>query len=267
MIYSMYQAILSCREHKVRLFVNENDSLIPRVRNVHMSLFLNEFKECDYFVSIDSDIEIVNCFATNNIFTKLIAHNKDFVGGLYALKNANAPKPICSSVPLDPKYDRMDIPFNSGLIEMRWLSSGCFCIKREAAQKLVDKHPELTYVGDDNVTGKTIHGIYNPEIFEIEDKTTGKTFKKLLSEDWSMCERWRRDGGQIFADTGIVLRHIGKIPFSLWKVEIVARKMGDVTPQNLSPSDLKIQKLKIEDKPDIPDAGWDLLQNLKERQG
>ena len=48
MIHSVYQAILSCREHRVRIFVNENDSLISRVRNVHMSLFYHEYKRILY---------------------------------------------------------------------------------------------------------------------------------------------------------------------------------------------------------------------------
>ena len=70
MLYSTYQAMLSCAEHQVRIYFNENDSLISRVRNVHMSVFLNEYPECDYFCSIDSDLEIVNAYQTNNIFTK-----------------------------------------------------------------------------------------------------------------------------------------------------------------------------------------------------
>ena len=61
-LYSVYQASLSCKEHKVRLYFNENDSLISRIRNVHLSVFLNEFPDCDYFVSIDSDIEIMNVY-------------------------------------------------------------------------------------------------------------------------------------------------------------------------------------------------------------
>jgi len=281
MVYSMYQAILSCKEHKVRLFVNENDSLIPRVRNVHLSLFLQDYKECDYFVSIDSDLEIVNCYATNNIFSKLVANNKDFVGGLYALKNANAEKPISSSVPLDPKNDRINVPFNSGLMEMRWLSSGCWCLKRDSVEKFVDKHPELNYVGDDNVTGRPINGVYNPEIFEVTDRISGQTFRKYLSEDWSFCERWRNDGGSIYADTSIVLNHIGKIPYSLWNVEVVAHKV-DNSAKALQASDLKIQDLKPQQpqqiqqpqpqpKPakkfDLPDAGFDLIREIQERQG
>lgn len=260
MQHSMYQAILSCKEHKVRLFTNLGDSLISRVRNVHISLFLNEFKECDYFMSIDSDLEIVNCYNTNNIFTKLIAHNKDFVGGLYALKQPNG-IPSCSSIPLDPKFDRSAIPFDQGLIEMRWLSAGCWCLKRSAIEKMVAAYPELTYVGDDNVSGKAIHGLYIPEIFEIEDPVTKRKFKKYLSEDWSFVERFRKIGGQIWADTSICLNHIGKYPYKLWNVEVIAKKVETPQIPKIDPSTLKIEKLgkRVEDLPPLPTPGWDLI--------
>jgi hypothetical protein len=127
----------------------------------------------------------VNCFANNNIFNKLIAADKDFIGGLYALKQFDKP-PLCSSIPLDKDINRSNIPFNSGIIEMLWLSSGCWMIKRSVIEKMAAAYPELTYVGDDNVAGKQIHGLCNPAIFDLTVETTGQKFRKYLSEDWSM---------------------------------------------------------------------------------
>jgi hypothetical protein len=226
-IYSVYQSILSCRNHQVRIYVNENDSLISRVRNVHLSTFLHDYPDYDYFISIDSDIEIVNCFSSNNIFNKLIEADKDFVGGLYPLKQ-HEKAPMCSSIPLHNEINRANIPFNSGLIEMLWLSSGCWCVKRKVVEKMVEAYPELTYVGDDNMAGKTIHGLCIPAIFEVD--SNGNKFKKFLSEDWAFCERWRKIGGQIHADTSIVLRHLGRIPYTLWNVEVVQKKKEPVAP-------------------------------------
>jgi len=232
MMYSTYAAIMTCAgEHNIRMFVNENDSLISRVRNVHMSIFLAEATDCDYFMSIDSDLEIVNRFKTNNIFSKLVSHDLDFVGGLYALKREGPP--TCASVAVDRITN---IPFDSGLKEMLWLSSGCWCLKRSAVEKMVEAYPELTYVGDDNVAGKNIHGLYIPTIFELEDET-GKTFKKYLSEDWSFVERWRKIGGKVYADTSIALRHIGKKPYDLWNVGVETHPKPET---------------------DLPQPGWNL---------
>jgi hypothetical protein len=250
MLYSAYQAMLSCREHQVRIYFNENDSLISRVRNVHLSVFLNEYTDCDYFISIDSDLEILNAYSTNNIFTKLISHDKDFVGGLYALKQDNC-KPLCSSIPMSPEIKRDNIQFDSGLIEMRWLSSGCWCIKRSAIERMVKSYPELAYVGDDNVAGKPIYGLCIPAIFDIQNGD--QKFKKYLSEDWAFCERWRDIGGKIYADTSIALKHIGKTSYSLWNFEITKERVNNEPPTKKQESKEEYKTL-----PELPKAGFDL---------
>lgn len=257
-IYSIYQSILSCSGHEVRLYVNENDSLISRIRNVHMSIFYEEYKDYDYFMSIDSDIEIVNCFRGNNIFDKLIAADKEFVGGLYALKQFEKP-PMCSSIPISPEFNRSTIPFNKGLIEMLWLSSGCWCIKRSAMEKMVKAYPELDYVGDDNVAGKPIHGLCIPAIFEVNDGNT--KFKKYLSEDWAYTARWKAIGGKVFADTSIVLKHHGKIPFSLWNVQVVQKKKEDAQQAPQMPTVSTMPRFEQPKNPslrDLPPVGFDL---------
>ena len=47
---------------------------------------------------------------------------------------------------------------------------------------------------------------------------------------WSFCERWRNIDGSIFADTGIVLRHIGKYPYALWNVQVVKQTKDGPQP-------------------------------------
>jgi len=232
-IYSMYQAILSCaKTHQVRVYFNENDSLISRVRNVHMSAFLNDFKDCDYFMSIDSDIEIVNAYANNNIFIKLLSHNLDFVGGLYALKKPEARR--CSSISADGVLPE----FDSGLKEMKWLSSGCWCIKRSAAEKMVSAYPELMYDGDDNASGKKVCGLYIPYLYDVKPDDFGTKklvapYRKYLSEDWAFCQRWKEIGGKIYADTSIYLKHLGTKEYTLWDLEVkkvAAPLAGEILP-------------------------------------
>ena len=265
MIFSVYKAILSCPEHQVRIFANENDSLISRVRNVHLSLFLNEYKDCDYFISIDSDLEILNSFKQNNIFSKLIDQNKEFVGGLYPLKQYES-EPKCASIPIG--IPREKIPFDQGVIPMQWLSSGCWCLTRSAVQKMADAYPELDYVGDDNVSGQTIHGLCIPDIFEVGEE--GKKFKKYLSEDWAFCRRWKDIGGEIWADTSIILNHLGKIPYCLWNVKTEERKV-EKEPEQQPPLNMKSaeemqewvdgvkeMKEKINAPIDLPAPGYNL---------
>lgn len=236
-MYSMYNAILTCREHRVRLYFNENDSLISRVRNVHMSMFLHEFKECEYYMSLDSDMELMNVYPTNNIFSKLISHNVDFVGGLYAVKKPGVRR--SSSIAMDGK----PVDFDKGLREMRWMSSGCWCIKRSAVERIADAYPELTYNGDDNVVGKKIHALFMPMLYDFtaEDLPESELpCRKYLSEDWAWCNRWKQIGGKIYADTSIYLKHIGSFDYTLW--------------------DLKTEKVEV---PNPPPAGYDLKEKIK----
>lgn len=230
MMYSMYQAIYTCKEHQIRLFFNENDSLISRVRNAHISSFLNDYKDCDYFMSLDSDLEIVNCYPGNNIFTKLVSHNLDFVGGIYALKREGPPRSASIAEDLNANFK-----FDSGLREMKWLSSGCWCLKRSAVERMAESYPDLIYDGDDNMSGKKLHGLYIPFVKEIT-LPNGNIIKKYLSEDWAYCARWKDIGGQIFADTSIVLRHIGQYPFSMFNVSV---EPVPQTPPPLSQDDKK----------------------------
>ena len=234
-LHSVYQAISASRNHRVRLYFNENDSLISRVRNVHISTFLNDFTDCDYFMSIDSDLEILNAYPNNNIFDKLVGHDKDFVGGLYAVKKQGERR--SSSI----SSDGSEPIFDHGLQEMRWLSSGCWCVKRKAVERMVSKYPELDYDGDDNASGKKIHGLYIPMLYDFQPNDFASVklpFRKYLSEDWSFCERWKAIGGKIYADTSIVLKHIGKANYTLFDVEVVKKTVNirDIAKESSLPN-------------------------------
>ena len=219
MINSLYVSIFHS-QHQVQPYFNEQDSLISRARNVHLYKFLYEYTDCDYFVSIDSDLEILNCSPDDNIFDKLVSHDKDFVGGLYAHK-ANPIK--CASIP----HDGSPVVFDTGLMKMRWLSSGCWCIKRSAVEKLVKAYPELDYDGDGALADKKLHGVYIPYLYDVKkddfpNHDVKLPYKKYLSEDWAFCSRWDKIGGEIYADTSIALLHIGKTDFNLFNVSVEA---------------------------------------------
>jgi hypothetical protein len=207
MFFGIQRAIATSK-HQIVLYATEGDSLISRARNNHISIFLEKYKDCDYFFSIDCDIEVENNKENDNIFDKLIDHDKDFVGGLYALKRQSEKR--CASVRDDGSFAPPE--FNSGLIKMKWLSSGCWCIKRSVIEKMANSYPELQYDGEGEMYGKKIYGLYIPFIKEIENKKN-----KYLSEDWAFIERWRSLGGEVYADTSIVLNHIGKYSYNLWK--------------------------------------------------
>ena len=210
-VQSIYQAIANSK-HDIKLYSSDSDSLISRVRNIHLSKFMQENKDCDYFCSIDSDLYIHNSTSMDNVFDRLVEGGRDFTGGVYALKGKFNPA-MCSSVPkhIRPDYIKPD----SGEIEMEWLSSGCWMIRRTVVETMIKKYPELTYRGDGPHAGLEVYGLFIPSIFDVND-SAGFPCKKYLSEDWAFCSRWNNIGGKIYADTSIKMTHIGKTCYDLW---------------------------------------------------
>jgi len=118
------------------------------------------------------------------------------------------------------------------------------------------------------MSGKKVYGLYIPMLKQIV--TTNKTVTKYLSEDWSLCQRWRDLGGQIFADTSIVLNHIGEISYPMWNVETIVMKkdktlMVQEISQDASPEEVKeiISKtrprvVRVDNSKELPEPGFDL---------
>jgi hypothetical protein len=120
--------------------------------------------------------------------------------------------------------DLTEPQFDTGLIEMRWLSTGCWCLKRSVIEKMIKAYPELTFNGDDVMAHKIAYGLYLPMLYDLKEGDfpgVKPPRKKMLSEDWAFTNRWREIGGKVYADTSIVLNHWGKASFKLWNVEVV----------------------------------------------
>ena len=191
----------------VQLYYRMGESLIQRLRNLAFYDFLQS--GYDYFFSLDSDIEILNDPINDNILTKLISdaecHGIDWNGGLYSVK-----KPF-SFVSASCAKDTSQLKFNNGIIEMRWLSSGCWFIKRKVIEDMCNYYTNEMYDGDEQDKGKRICGITNPFIYHITREMSGldHDVDKLLSEDWACNQRWLDMGGKIHANTSIMLNHVG----------------------------------------------------------
>jgi len=208
-IISLYKACATTK-HQVEIWFHKGDSMVTRVRNNAISTFIYERKDYDYFMTIDSDLELQNIYKNNNIFDILVEDDKDFNGGLYSLKNEYNQ---CSSVSAD--YD--PITFDAGLVEMKYLSSGCHLIKREAILKIADRNKALKYVGDGMVfSGKEGIALYNPIIRKTKTEYNAEEQRRLLSEDWAFCHRAHEVGIKIYADTAVGLIHHGSKKYSLF---------------------------------------------------
>ena len=169
-----------------------NESLVTRARNNLCAKMMTN-QNATHFMFIDADIR----FEPEHIFG-MIAADKDVIGGLYPKK----------SLPIDYVVNLK----NGGRIEgpifqVDTQGTGFLLFKKHVYQQLIDAHPECKYV-DDIGLGKQ----YEPWMYSIFD-TVIDARGHYLSEDWTFCRRWQALGGDIWADSRVLLNHIGHYEF------------------------------------------------------
>jgi hypothetical protein len=216
---TMFQAINTAQTAAINVRWNHQDSLVSRSRNTLFSDWLFRSDE-EFFLFIDSDIELPQCRPEWNMIDMLVddmhREDVDIVGGLYSVKAPGANR--SSSVALN--FGGTGVPeYNTGLHEMLWLSTGCFMVKRTAAEKMVQKYPELLYQSDGRNPGQLMFGAFVPFIVEVQPGElpgVEKICRKYLSEDWAFCQRAHALGLRIWDDSRILCRHWGSAPFDLY---------------------------------------------------
>ncbi len=197
-------------------FMNK-EALITRARNYMAHYFMTETQD-DYLMFIDADI----WFPTDGIY-KLIQHDKDVICGIYPKKflfwekvkeaalrgEPDVEKFGCSYVinTIDPS-DKL-ITNQDDLVDVMHGGTGFMLIHRRVFRELRFKVPtyRTSLVRDQN--GEFREPLMR-EYFGISIDSNGL----LLSEDYHFCELWRKEGGKIFADPTIELRHVGQHVFA-----------------------------------------------------
>lgn len=126
---------------------------------------------------------------------RLRSHNLDLVAGLYAKKGA--PSLACH---LLPGEDRLMLGQQGGLAEVLYVAGG-FLYTRRPLYDAIQRTAELPLCNDRDGDGLVPY--FQPLI--VSDPV-GAIY---LGEDYAFCERARRAGYKILADTTIRLFHLG----------------------------------------------------------
>lgn len=167
-----------------------NESNVNRARNSCAAKFLTG--DATHLMFVDADIQ----FRAEDI-VKLVAHNKDIVGGIYPQKTL-PPKMVVNT--LDNGKREGD------LVEVGTMGTGFMMIKRVVFEAMIDQgaHKYTDAIGLSNEENNNQYDFFNCTI---------DSQGRYLTEDWSFCRRWRELGGQIWADTTISLAHVGYYRF------------------------------------------------------
>jgi hypothetical protein len=166
-----------------------NESLVTRARNNLIAKGMAN-PDTTHLMFIDADIG----FETLDVY-KLVAANKDVIGGLYPKKNY----PVQYVINPISGVEQQE----SGIQEVHDIGTGFLLIKRHVIEKMFQRYTDLKYKNSLNLDAK-----FEPFMYALFD-TWLLPDGNYLSEDFTFCKRWKDMGGKIFAHNDVRLGHSG----------------------------------------------------------
>ena len=95
-----------------------------------------------------------------------------------------------------------------GFVKVRYAGTGFLMIRRAALERMCARYPELQFKRDHSSDAATASD-KRFALFECMIAEDGT----YLSEDFAFCKRWIDMGGEIWADLGSKLSHVGPMTF------------------------------------------------------
>ncbi len=157
----------------------------------------------DYIFFVDDDV-----LPPMDTITKLLSHKKDIVSGLYfAKQEPHFPQIFTKNADNPTRYDSVEEYKKDSLIEIDACGAGCMLIKADVFKKL--KQPYYHYIPKSDTEPRK-------------------------GEDFYFCEKAKEAGYQIYADTSVMCKHIGRkfIGAEHWNISLdmikeMREKMGE----------------------------------------
>ncbi len=181
----------------VKVRCRGNDSLITRARNALTADFLET--DCTHLLFIDGDI-----LCTREHLERIGSHDVDIVGGIYPFKSEGKLQWCINSLPGGATVG------DDGLLEVRYVATGFMLIARRVFQAMIEADGRQIEYRTDAEPHRIEHDFWRVGVRDTED-----AHRRYLTEDWFFCQRWRELGGRVYADTRVVLRHVGHAVYPL----------------------------------------------------
>ena len=215
-LHSVLALQSACEARGVGLHVEllGDEALITRARSRLAARFLAH-PQATHLLFVDADIG----FAPDDIF-RLLESAKDLIGSVYPLKGidwekvraaaaAGAADLMAKSVGYVVRFiptPDSSVEVDNGMAKVSYVGTGLLMIRRGALERIVAAHPELTT----DLSEIEPHGSRVVMIFDtMVEPGTGQH----LSEDYAFERRWADIGGEIWADMGARLTHVGRIAY------------------------------------------------------
>lgn len=212
---------------EVRFSFIFNESLIVRARNYLTDQFLQS--GMTHMLFIDADIH----FNPQDVID-LLLRDKDVIGAPYpkktlkwesiaeaARKHPDLPPHELANVVGDYVFNTVKgtskIQINE-VVEVLEIGTGFMMLKRCVFERMMEAYPDMCFTPDfigqaDFDPSRKIH-IFFDTIVDTKDSLTGGGSNRMLSEDFSACQLYRKIGGKIWLCPWMQLTHIGTYGFT-----------------------------------------------------
>lgn len=178
----------------------DQDALISRSRSRVVTHFL-EKTDYDVLLFLDDDVVINTVDATKLAW--LCYKQYPIVGGIYVTKSQE--NPGLAATPWD-ESGTVVFGKDGGMMRMRDLATGCLAIRRSVLEDMVAKAEKIG-------VHHCVHADYKYwSVFQQQDTWRGEWHD--TSEDYFFCKNAIELGYELYADTSIILGHIGNYEFT-----------------------------------------------------
>ena len=198
----------------LKILFKDGDALITRARASLVSQFLED-ATATHLLFLDADIG----FEPEEVF-RLLDFGADMAAGVYPIKRidwdrvrsiieTSRPNPAAAALKYVFEVDDPNaVTEKGGFVKVRYAGTGFLMIRRGALERMCVRYPQLQYKRDHSVDAATASN-KRFALFECMIAEDGT----YLSEDFAFCKRWTDMGGEIWADLGSKLNHVGPMTF------------------------------------------------------
>ena len=210
----MLHRLMEEKGHLLYYDTMENESLIPRARNVSISKFM-EMKEYTHFMFIDADVHfeaqaVINLLECPHEVSCAVYPKKCVMWDQAKTavdKEDDRPMDLVSSS-LVVNFGQKKIEVENNFIEVLDAPTGFLMMKRSCLERMYEYYEDtLTCVNDH-------HSSMGSTYVAIFDCMIDPDSRRYLSEDYAFCRRWQKMGGKIYADVRTTLGHVGNLTFA-----------------------------------------------------
>ncbi len=164
------------------------NQIVTRARNMLSHIFLKDENKYTHLMFIDADV----VWNPEHIFY-LLQHNKEFVIGIYPNKAYD------SNYNLKPSSKIKSTTVVNNLIEVEHAATGFMLLEKSVFEKIKNDVEIFNLPDGNNNNNVKVYNFFDCNVVN-ED---------YLTEDYYFSYLYNKNGGKIYADVRINLRHLG----------------------------------------------------------